>query len=75
MRHSVIRMIVREWLSRSKILKKLGKLLKNVEFKKTLIDTIENPEKKESIDLNNKILRIMSFTGKEIAFSYFERSQ
>ena len=75
MRHSVIRKVARAGSSETKILKKIGKLLKDDEFKKALANAVEHPEKKESIELNNKILRILSFAGKEMAFSTFERSQ
>ena len=75
MRHCVIRKVVRAGSSQKKVLEKLLELLKNDEFKKALADAAENPEKKESIQLNSKILRLLSFAGKEMPFSVFERSQ
>ena len=44
-------------------------------FKKSLDDAFENPNEKSSIEMNHKVLRIMSFSGKELKCLLFERSQ
>ena len=46
-----------------------------MEFLNKLADIVENLNEKSSIERNDKVLRTMSFSGKELAFSQFERSQ
>ena len=65
MRHVAIRTIARSGSSNKKYLEKLGDLLKDEVFKKELADAVENPNEKSSIEMNHKVLRTMSFSGKK----------
>ena len=68
MKHVEIRTIDRSWSSNKKYLDKIRKLMKEEFKKKTLNDVVENPNEKLSIEMNHKVLRIMSFSGKELVF-------
>jgi len=57
-----------------KYLEKLGSLIKREDFKEVLHEVAYNPKGKSSKILNNKLMRILSFIGKDLPFSAFERS-
>ena len=75
MRHIAIRKIAKAESSNKKYLENLGSLLKREDFKEALHYASSNPSEKSSIALNNKLMRILSFVGKDLPFSAFERSQ
>ena len=74
MRHVAIRKIARTRTDNKKYLEKLRNFFKDKSFKEFIVETVTNPNNKEIIELNNRVLRIMSFVGKEMEFSPFERS-
>ena len=75
MQHTAIRKVARIESSNKKYLINLGKLMKREDFKDALYFTLNNPDNKISIVLNNKRLRILSLYGKDLLFSAFEQSQ
>ena len=74
-RHTAIRKIARAESSNKKYLEKLGNLMQREDFKNALLEASSNPEEKSSKVLNSKLMRILSFAGKDLPFSAFERSQ
>ena len=69
-RHVAIRTIARSGSRNKNYLEKLGKLLKDKVFKKSLSHAVENPNEKSNIEMNHKVLRITSFSGKELVFRH-----
>ena len=75
MRHVAIRRIAKCNASNSDYLRKLSLLLGNDEFIENLLLASRNPNDPRSEQINKKTLKLLSFAGKDVPFSPFERSQ
>ena len=74
-RHLGLRKIASVATTNSKILRKIGELLKSKKFREQCQRASENPSSQESKNLNAYLMRIMGLFGNTMPFSSFERSK